>query len=270
MSTLDVPIYITETGIADAAGDRRPLWLETYIPEVERAVRDGMDVRGLMYWTLVDNFEVSHLSSRVMLHIIFRSALASLRHAEVWSVHCAWSTFLMPAHSEGHAEPSPGAGRHRVLSSSPASGAWAPIVPPLVVLCVSLPTLQITADARQKAALRGAIQRSSGYASLLCGTRTPRVFDACSGRTDSTRSLGCTNGSRAWAAGARSEPQRPCWPTSTRTSLLRYPHLPLCRPVSQYRLHIAAPPHVRRAGRDTCCAPGPPADIWPTCCDALV
>ena len=58
MSTLDVPIYITETGIADAIGDRRPLWLETYIPEVERAVRDGMDVRGLMYWTLVDNFEV--------------------------------------------------------------------------------------------------------------------------------------------------------------------------------------------------------------------
>ena len=54
-----MPIYITETGIADAAGDRRPLWLETYIPEVERAVRDGMDVRGLMYWTLVDNFEVS-------------------------------------------------------------------------------------------------------------------------------------------------------------------------------------------------------------------
>lgn len=58
MSVLDVPIYITETGIADAVGDRRPLWLETYIPEVERAVRDGIDVRGLMYWTLVDNFEV--------------------------------------------------------------------------------------------------------------------------------------------------------------------------------------------------------------------
>jgi hypothetical protein len=34
MSTLNVPVYITETGIADAAGDRRPLWLQTYIPEV--------------------------------------------------------------------------------------------------------------------------------------------------------------------------------------------------------------------------------------------
>ncbi|KAK9917329.1 hypothetical protein WJX75_003166 [Coccomyxa subellipsoidea] len=60
MSTLNVPVYITETGIADAAGDRRPLWLQTYIPEVERAVRDGYDVRGIMYWTLVDNFEWAH------------------------------------------------------------------------------------------------------------------------------------------------------------------------------------------------------------------
>jgi hypothetical protein len=34
MSTLNIPVYITETGIADAKGDRRPLWLQTYIPEV--------------------------------------------------------------------------------------------------------------------------------------------------------------------------------------------------------------------------------------------
>ncbi len=94
MSALDVPIYITETGIADAAGDRRPLWLETYIPEVERAVRDGMDVRGLMYWTLVDNFEVSNWSPRVMLYIIARSALASIQSAEVLPVCWAWSTLL--------------------------------------------------------------------------------------------------------------------------------------------------------------------------------
>ena len=34
MSALDVPIYITETGIADAKGDKRPIWLHTYIPQV--------------------------------------------------------------------------------------------------------------------------------------------------------------------------------------------------------------------------------------------
>ena len=27
--------------------------------QVEHAVADGYDVRGLMYWTLMDNFEVS-------------------------------------------------------------------------------------------------------------------------------------------------------------------------------------------------------------------
>lgn len=40
MSTLEVPIYITETGIADAKGDRRPLWLQTYIPEVLSATAE--------------------------------------------------------------------------------------------------------------------------------------------------------------------------------------------------------------------------------------
>ena len=28
--------------------------------QIERAVRDGYDVRGLMVWTLIDNFEVQY------------------------------------------------------------------------------------------------------------------------------------------------------------------------------------------------------------------
>eukprot|EP00884_Botryococcus_braunii_P018477 jgi/Botrbrau1/5312/Bobra.0391s0024.1 len=60
LSELDVPIYITETGVADAVGDRRRVFLDTYLPEVERAVKDGYDVRGFMYWTLIDNFEWAH------------------------------------------------------------------------------------------------------------------------------------------------------------------------------------------------------------------
>ena len=83
MSALDVPIYITETGIADAVGDRRPLWLETYIPEVERAVRDGIDVRGLMYWTLVDNFEVS-LPLQLPLSSLTSAGLGPPRRARDW------------------------------------------------------------------------------------------------------------------------------------------------------------------------------------------
>ena len=98
MSALDVPIYITETGIADAVGDRRPLWLETYIPEVERAVRDGLDVRGLMYWTLVDNFEVSPFLQLPLLSYI--SAGLKLPCAASCT-GCSWTTSRrarMPKH----------------------------------------------------------------------------------------------------------------------------------------------------------------------------
>ncbi len=33
VAELGVPIYITETGIADAKGDRRALFLDTYVPQ---------------------------------------------------------------------------------------------------------------------------------------------------------------------------------------------------------------------------------------------
>jgi hypothetical protein len=34
LSELDVPIYITETGVADGVGDRRRVFMDTYLPEV--------------------------------------------------------------------------------------------------------------------------------------------------------------------------------------------------------------------------------------------
>lgn len=34
LSELDVPVYITETGVADARGDRRKVFMDTYLPEV--------------------------------------------------------------------------------------------------------------------------------------------------------------------------------------------------------------------------------------------
>ncbi len=51
------PIYITENGVPDRADKQRPFVLTTYLPEVWRAIQDGIDVRGYYHWTLVDNFE---------------------------------------------------------------------------------------------------------------------------------------------------------------------------------------------------------------------
>ncbi|KAG2450444.1 hypothetical protein HYH02_004946 [Chlamydomonas schloesseri] len=54
---LGVPLYITETGLADGADDRRAPLIAAYWEQVARAVADGYDVRGFFYWTLVDNYE---------------------------------------------------------------------------------------------------------------------------------------------------------------------------------------------------------------------
>lgn len=59
VAVLGVPIYITETGVADKGDSIRPQMIQSYMSAVEEAVRSGVDLRGIMYWTLVDNFEWS-------------------------------------------------------------------------------------------------------------------------------------------------------------------------------------------------------------------
>mmetsp|Transcript_6320 Transcript_6320/g.13946 ORF Transcript_6320/g.13946 Transcript_6320/m.13946 type:complete len:545 (-) Transcript_6320:1206-2840(-) len=56
-SKYGVPMYITETGIADSRDDRRAIMIDTYFKEMLRALAEGYDVRGFYYWTLIDNFE---------------------------------------------------------------------------------------------------------------------------------------------------------------------------------------------------------------------
>jgi beta-glucosidase len=52
-----LPIYVTENGVADTAGDKRGRYLAQHMDALERASRDGVDVRGYMHWSLMDNFE---------------------------------------------------------------------------------------------------------------------------------------------------------------------------------------------------------------------
>lgn len=52
-----VPFYITENGIADADDDQRARFLVRHLAEVAWAIERGVDVRGYMHWSLMDNFE---------------------------------------------------------------------------------------------------------------------------------------------------------------------------------------------------------------------
>jgi beta-glucosidase len=52
-----VPILITENGVDDPDGSARASYLVRHLQEVAHAIRDGVDVRGYIHWTLMDNFE---------------------------------------------------------------------------------------------------------------------------------------------------------------------------------------------------------------------
>ena len=53
------PIFVTESGIADADDASRQWWIEENIVAMERALSEGVDLRGYFHWSLLDNFEWS-------------------------------------------------------------------------------------------------------------------------------------------------------------------------------------------------------------------
>lgn len=51
------PIYIAEAGLADHDDDLRADYIKTQVKSIWQAIQDGIDVRGHMYWSLMDNYE---------------------------------------------------------------------------------------------------------------------------------------------------------------------------------------------------------------------
>ncbi|MCX6150730.1 MAG: family 1 glycosylhydrolase [Ignavibacteriales bacterium] len=51
------PIYITENGIADDSDVKRPKFIKDHLRVMNKAIAEGINVKGYFYWTLMDNFE---------------------------------------------------------------------------------------------------------------------------------------------------------------------------------------------------------------------
>ncbi len=52
-----LPIYITENGLADVTDSQRVAFIREHLYWTHRAIAEGTDVRGYLYWSLLDNFE---------------------------------------------------------------------------------------------------------------------------------------------------------------------------------------------------------------------
>lgn len=56
-SKLKVPLIITENGIATRDGQKKIRYMKRHIDAVEKSIKEGIDVRGYFYWSLIDNYE---------------------------------------------------------------------------------------------------------------------------------------------------------------------------------------------------------------------
>lgn len=57
VAELNKPIYITENGAPTSDDTCRDIWSKRYLYALHRAMQEGCDVRGYIYWSLLDNFE---------------------------------------------------------------------------------------------------------------------------------------------------------------------------------------------------------------------
>ena len=57
LASYGLPIIVTENGIPDEDDDQRPGYLVEHLDAMFRAMEEGADVRGYLYWSLMDNFE---------------------------------------------------------------------------------------------------------------------------------------------------------------------------------------------------------------------
>ena len=57
LSKYNLPIYITENGLADKEDKLRKDFMEKHLFWIHQAISEGVDVKGYFHWSLLDNFE---------------------------------------------------------------------------------------------------------------------------------------------------------------------------------------------------------------------
>jgi beta-glucosidase len=56
-SRLRLPMMMTENGIATRDGQKKMKFIKSHVDMLEKCLRQGMDIRGYFYWSLIDNYE---------------------------------------------------------------------------------------------------------------------------------------------------------------------------------------------------------------------
>jgi beta-glucosidase len=82
----ELPILVTENGVADQADEHRKWWLSQTLMAMHRALQAGVKVEGYMHWSLTDNFEWSSgfWPRFGLVEINYATKKRTLRPSAVW------------------------------------------------------------------------------------------------------------------------------------------------------------------------------------------
>ncbi len=94
-SRTNLPLVITENGLADASDRVRASFIESHLVEIERAESLGIAVHGYLHWSLLDNYEwLDGFGPRFGLYEVDRKTLARTARPSVEAFRRAGRRFL--------------------------------------------------------------------------------------------------------------------------------------------------------------------------------
>jgi beta-glucosidase len=81
-----LPLFITENGVADAKDQHRKWWLAQTILAMQKAMENGVELRGYLHWSLLDNFEwdKGFWPRFGLVHVDYKTKKRTLRGSSVW------------------------------------------------------------------------------------------------------------------------------------------------------------------------------------------
>lgn len=68
----EIPVYVTENGIAHDDSEVRKQFFERYLYAVDKAIKEGRNVKGYIYWSFMDNYEWGSYGKKYgLVHVDF-------------------------------------------------------------------------------------------------------------------------------------------------------------------------------------------------------